>query len=158
MTRRLIVPSAKADFERIGGDYGIRGDLDNWCRLIATEAGLSDRPLTGLTEVPFEAIIGQLEAFRATPGSEWARAWQEFRSAGWLKRAKALKILVTTGSVPWALKVNSHEFRGLDGAVPVEVEVVYKISRVDETVTFLRFEAFTPVPPTKNTAEEAQTW
>jgi hypothetical protein len=158
MLKRQIIPSARADLNRIGQDYGIAQDVDAWCRQIVAEAHRRERPLTGLTEVPIEQVFDELETIVATPGSDWSRSVEEFRKAGWLEKLKALKVLITQRAPPWQLRVNSRVFQGLAGSVPVEVEAVYDINRVQRTVTFMRFEAYAPSPQGPGGVNQPQTW
>jgi hypothetical protein len=84
--------------------------------------------------------------------------WQRFRDAGWLERVKALRVILTQRTPPWQLRVNSRNFRGLDGAISVEVEVIYDIDLTGKVVTFRRFESFSPDSHDEVTANHPGSW
>ena len=139
--KRLMLPSARPQFDRIGNDYGLTNDLDQFCRDLTNTAASPNRPLT---EVAIHDIFDELESGLSTPQHDWARAWRMFRDAGWLDKVKSLRALMAKRRPPWQLRITCHIFRGLGDVVPVEVEIVYDINHVDETVTFIRFESYTP--------------
>lgn len=139
--RRQIAPSARSQLNRIGKDYGLMNDLDEFCRDLTRTAASPNRPLT---EVAIEDIFEDLESGLSTPQRDWARAWSKFRDAGWLDKIKSIRALMTKRRPPWQLRVVCHVFSALGDAVPVEVEIVYDINHADETVTFLQFENYTP--------------
>ena len=151
--KRLLLPSARPQLDRIGNDYGLMNDLDQLCRGITSTAASPNRPLT---EVSIDDIFDELESGLSTPQQDWARAWRRFRDAGWTDKLKSLRMLMAKRRPMWQLRVIGHTFLGLGGAVPVEVEIVYDINHVDETVTFIRFESYTPTSQSEGT--KANVW
>ena len=103
MLTRQAMPSALQDFARIGRDYKVAEEVDKWCRLIVEESDREDRPITGLTEVPLDQVLDELQGFKATLKSDWAKSLARFRAAGWLEKVKALKVLLTKRVPPWQL-------------------------------------------------------
>lgn len=108
------------------------------------EATLPTRPLSGLTEISVSKVLDMLEEGSASSPSEWKLAWKRFRAANWITRLKAIRAALTQRQPPWQLRGNARIFHGCAGGVPVEVHVVYDISLVDETITFVVFEYYTP--------------
>jgi hypothetical protein len=140
MSKRQILPSAEADFERIGHLYQIRAEMDEWCRQIAAEAHRDDRPMTGSTEIPIELVFANLEPEAATPLSLWARKLERFQNLN-REDLSELQRRLSRQKRTWRLRLNGRVFGGLDGDVPVEVQVLYDVDRESGTATFVWFEA-----------------
>jgi len=157
MSKRQILPSGEADFERIGRYYRIRAELDDWCRQIAAEAHRDDRPMTGLGEIPIERVFANLELDAAMPGSRWAHQLERFRAENW-DDAVELKRRLSWRRPPWHLRLNSRIFAGLEGAVPVDVRAVYDVDPGTGTATFIWFEAYTPGPSGAEASDQPRSW
>lgn len=139
--KREIIPSALGEFMQITQDYQINDEVDAWCRQIVGSANQKGRPLS---EVSIEEVFAELKEANLMSGSDWSRSWQKFREAGWMEKIKALRALLIHRTPPWRLRVNSHIFPGLHGAVRVEVMATYDINLAAGIVTFAKFESYAP--------------
>jgi hypothetical protein len=153
--QRQITNTAAGQLGWIGSTYHLHGDIDEWCKAIV--AGIKD-PSRPKTELPLGEVLDQIRAIAKTPESDaetpeldaespksdWEYSVTQFKRSGWLDRLKAIKALIAKRSPPFKHCVNTKTFLELDKCVPVEVQTVYEIDLVHDTVTFLGFRSYKP--------------